>query len=172
MDRTKATLSALNRIMCLSDQHMGDAARAVGLTPVQLRLLKLAQESGGSTAKSLADQMGVSQATMTALLDRLEMRGLVTRKVSDSDRRQKRILLTDVGEHAICMAPDPMQQKFDEALQHLQDWERAMLIAAFERFADALEAVTPNPARDVAHTIKDGNLVDGAVQVGFSPKAD
>lgn len=172
VDRTKATLEALNRIMCLSDQHLDDAARAVGVTPVQLRLLKLAQDVSCSTAKFLADQMGVSQATMTALLDRLEMRGLIERRVSDADRRQKRILLTDIGHHAIRMAPDPTQQNYHDALSLLQDWERAMLLAAFERFADALEQVTTKPDVDQMFELKEGAVAHDQPPTAINPKID
>ena len=46
------------------------------------------------TPTALATQMGVSQATVTALVDKLVVRGLVTRIRSDADRRQINVAIT------------------------------------------------------------------------------
>ncbi len=45
----------------------------------------------------LADRLAVEGATMVAMIDRLVKAGLVTREPSTTDRRVKRILLTDAG---------------------------------------------------------------------------
>ena len=45
----------------------------------------------------LADRLAVEGATMVAMVDRLVRAGLVIREPSTTDRRVKRILLTDAG---------------------------------------------------------------------------
>ena len=45
----------------------------------------------------LADRLAVEGATMVAMVDRLVKAGLVVRQPSTTDRRVKRILLTDAG---------------------------------------------------------------------------
>jgi MarR family transcriptional regulator, transcriptional regulator for hemolysin len=45
----------------------------------------------------LADRLAVEGATMVAMIDRLVKSGLVIRELSTTDRRVKRILLTDAG---------------------------------------------------------------------------
>lgn len=140
MDRTNATLVALRRILRLTEFHRREVAQSVGLTSVQLRLLKLTMEGQCATAKSLAVQMHVSQATVTTLLDKLEARGLISRKISASDRRQKMILLTNKGQNALDNVHDPMQRNFAARFEQLEDWEQSMMLASVERIAALLEA--------------------------------
>src|SRR5271170_4793108 len=45
----------------------------------------------------LADRLGVEGATMVAMVDRLVKAGLVVRQASKTDRRVKRVVLTDAG---------------------------------------------------------------------------
>jgi MarR family transcriptional regulator for hemolysin len=49
----------------------------------------------------LAEMLSVSGASMVHMIDRLVKAGLVTRKPSISDRREKRIVITDAG-HRLC----------------------------------------------------------------------
>lgn len=163
MERTNATLTALRRILRATDLHGREVARSVGLTAVQLRLLKLTYESKAATAKYLASNMRVSQATITALLDKLATRGMIERRVSSIDRRQKNIIVTEAGRQALQDAPDPMQRDFAERFEQLADWEQAMLLAAAERIAELLRAddleaapllTTGEIAGEVADTVK------------------
>ncbi len=45
----------------------------------------------------LADSLGVEGATMVAMVDRLVKAGLVIRELSTTDRRVKRVVLTEAG---------------------------------------------------------------------------
>ncbi|WP_424943742.1 MarR family winged helix-turn-helix transcriptional regulator [Aliiroseovarius crassostreae] len=140
MDRTNATLTALRQILRATELHGREVASAVGLTAVQLRLLKITHDAGGATATTLAYHMRVSQATITALLDKLAAKGMIERRVSDQDRRKKTILITDAGREALENAPDPMQRDFARRFERLEDWEQAMLLAAAERLAALMNA--------------------------------
>ncbi|MEE2944352.1 MAG: MarR family transcriptional regulator [Pseudomonadota bacterium] len=162
MDRTNATLTALRRILRATELHSKDVAQSVGLTPVQLRLLKFIGECECATAKSLAVQMRVSQATVTALLDKLEARNLIDRIVYRFDRRQKMISLTPEGRIAVENAPDPIQKIFSTRFEQLADWEKSMLLAAAERIASLLDA----DDIDAAPILATGNIVD-EIEEGF-----
>ncbi len=140
MNRTNATLTALRRILRVTERHGRDVARSVGLTAVQLRLLKFADDTKDATPKALAQKMQVSQATVTALLDKLVRHGMIERLQSETDRRQKRIVVTQAGAAALINAPDPMQRDFAKRFEALQDWEQAMILAAVERISVLLDA--------------------------------
>ncbi len=62
----------------------------------QLAMLYLIQ-SGTASPAMLADQLGISRAVVTGLLDRMEERGLVRREPDPSDRRRLRIAITPAG---------------------------------------------------------------------------
>ncbi|KUF09144.1 MarR family winged helix-turn-helix transcriptional regulator [Pseudoponticoccus marisrubri] len=141
MDRTDESLIALRRILRTTELYSRDLAQAAGLTPAQLRVLQIVVAKGGrTTPKALATQMGVSQATVTALLDKLQSRGLLTRTRSQADRRQTDVTITPDGQAATDEAPDALQQRYVKAFERLEDWEQAMLVAALERVAAMLDA--------------------------------
>lgn len=139
-DRTDQSLIALRRILRATELYARDLAHAVGLTPAQLRVLQIVVERESLTPKMLARQMGVSQATVSALVDKLEQRGLVRRVPSETDRRQTHVLITPAGLDHLADAPGALQQRYVRAFARLADWEQAQLVASLERVADMLDA--------------------------------
>ncbi|WP_084863342.1 MarR family winged helix-turn-helix transcriptional regulator [Salibaculum halophilum] len=139
-DRTDESLIALRRILRATEWFARDLAHAAGLSPAQLRVLQIVAERDSATPKLLARQMGVSQATVTALVDKLVARGLVTRVPSEQDRRQTNIVATDLGRERLDDAPDALQQRYVTAFKQLKDWEQAQLVSSLERVADMLDA--------------------------------
>ena len=139
-DRTDESLIALRRILRATEWFARDLAHAAGLSPAQLRVLQIVAERDSATPKLLARQMGVSQATVTALVDKLVARGLVSRVPSEQDRRQTNIVATDLGRERLDDAPDALQQRYVTAFKQLQDWEQAQLVSSLERVADMLDA--------------------------------
>jgi DNA-binding MarR family transcriptional regulator len=140
--RTDESLIALRRILRATELYERSLAQAAGLTPAKLRVLQiLASRPGGSTnPKALATQMGVAQATVTALVDKLVEGGLVTRSRSETDRRQTNVVITEAGQAAIDEAPDALQQRFVRAFEVMTDWEQAQLVSSLERVAAMLDA--------------------------------
>jgi MarR family transcriptional regulator for hemolysin len=56
-----------------------------------------AKASRPLSQSELADRLAVEGATMVAMVDRLVKAGLVSREVSTTDRRIKRVVVTDAG---------------------------------------------------------------------------
>ena len=140
MDRIDSSLVALRRILRATEISGRDLARSAGLTAAQFRVLQVVGETGQTTAKAISTRMHVSQATVTALVDKLVLGGMVVREKSLSDRRQTNIVITDAGRKTVEDAPDPLQQLYVCRFNKLQDWEQAMLVAALERVATMLDA--------------------------------
>lgn len=61
----------------------------LGLTPGEIRALANSVRFRGSRQAVIAERMGVEPMTLSAYLDRLEARGLVSRTIDASDRRAK-----------------------------------------------------------------------------------
>lgn len=140
MDRIDVCLIALRRILRATELHSKDLAQSVGLTPVQLRVAQIMAESESTTGSIIAKRMHVSQATVTALIDKLDRAGVVARKPDPSDKRQTLLVLTDQGHALLDKAPDALQQKFAAEFEALEGWEQAMLVASLERVAAMLDA--------------------------------
>lgn len=140
MDRIDVCLIALRRILRASEMHGRELAQSAGMTPVQLRVVQIVAETGSSTGTAIAKRMHVAPATVTAIIDKLERAGHVSREQSLTDRRQTMIVLTDQGRAALARAPDALQQKFATDFDRLEDWEQAMIVATLERVASMLDS--------------------------------
>lgn len=140
--RTDDSLIALRRILRATELYERKLAHAAGLTPAKLRVLQIAvgRLGGSVTPKELAIRMGVAQGTVTALIDKLEQTGMVSRQRSETDRRQTNVVITDAGRAAVDTAPDALQQRFVRAFETMQDWEQAQLVSSLERVATMLDA--------------------------------
>jgi DNA-binding MarR family transcriptional regulator len=62
--------------------------------------IRLLWEQDGVTQKTLADELGLTQATTVAAMDVMESRGLIERRPNSLDRRKSNIFLTKEG-HAL-----------------------------------------------------------------------
>lgn len=71
----------------------------IGLTGAQWRPIVLLDIGRVNTAAQLADTIGVDTGAMTRTLNRLEAKGLITRKRSDKDKRVVQLALTEKSIH-------------------------------------------------------------------------
>lgn len=154
LDRIDESLIALRRILRATELYERDLAAAAGVTPAQLRVLQIVDEKRDPTPKVLATQMGVSQATVTVLVDKLVARGMVERRSVERDRRQTSVVLTELGDRTLDDAPDALQQRYVRAFGRLADWEQAQLVSSLERVADMLDA----KGMDAAPVLTTGEL--------------
>lgn len=155
--RSQQALSAMRQILRATENYARNLSRSTGLTASQLLLLQVLDQHGETTAGQIAAHMGITQATTTSLLHKLEARALVRRQRGDSDRRQVWLSLTAEGREKLAAAPDGLQEIFKERFENLESWEQAMLVAALERVvalldADALDAA---PVLDVGAIDRD-----------------
>lgn len=141
-NRVDHSLIALRRILRAITLYDRDLATSAGVTPAQLRVLQIVHghPNGSTTPKALSSQMGVTQATVTSLIDKLQAAGLVTRRPSEIDRRQTNIVATEEGSSVVRNVPDALQQRFVRAFDQIEDWEQAQLVASLERVASMLDA--------------------------------
>jgi DNA-binding MarR family transcriptional regulator len=101
----KTTLQVHDRCLCLATQRAArilakrfdDALRDVGLTNGQFSLLMALNQTEPPTIGSVADLLAMDRTTLTAALKPLERRGLVKIKVDETDRRGRRLTLTETG---------------------------------------------------------------------------
>ncbi|MFD2740124.1 MarR family winged helix-turn-helix transcriptional regulator [Sulfitobacter aestuarii] len=135
MDRTDKSLIALRRILRSTELYGRELAKAAGLTAVQVRVLQILTETGHATSKEICTRMGVTQATMSSVIDRLSKKAMVERRPSLSDRRAIDIIITDAGRHAVDTAPDPLQQRYVAQFEAMEEWEQAMFVSVLERVA-------------------------------------
>jgi DNA-binding MarR family transcriptional regulator len=85
----------LDQAMDLTARYLSDRA---GLTPTAAFLLNRVSREGPARLTSLAAKEGVSQPSMTQLIQRLERQGLVTRLADPDDGRVALVAITPAGQ--------------------------------------------------------------------------
>ena len=137
-ERTKLALTAMRKILRATERNSKHLLRETGLTPSQLIFMQLLEGESEQTAGYVAGRMGITQATTTALLQKLESAGMIQRRRGEKDRRQVLLSLTEAGRKVLDIAPEGAHAQFHEQFQALQEWEQSMLIASLERVAAML----------------------------------
>ncbi len=150
-DRLEPALIALRQILRATEISSRALAKQCGLTPSQLILMQIIADASAATPSVLAREISLSQATVSALIDKLEARGLVRRRRDEADKRRVYVELTDLGAGTLQDAPDSLQQRFEKGFANLANWEQAFLVAALERTAALLDAedIDAAPVLDV-----------------------
>lgn len=149
--RSQHALIVLRRILRATENRARTLSRQSGLTASQLLLLQTLEDEGECTAGRIAARLGITQATTTSLVQKLEAKGLVDRKRGDTDRRTVWLTLSESGRTKIAEAPDSLQELFSQRFEKLEDWEQMMLMASLERVASMLDAekIDASPVLDI-----------------------
>ena len=80
---------------------------AADLTTAQSAILVIVRADSSATQKSIANQMGLNESAMTAMVGRLVKNGLLEKTRSSTDRRAWRLSLTDKGTDALMEISSP-----------------------------------------------------------------
>lgn len=140
MNRIEEVLIALRRVIRATDLHSKHLAKTTGLTAPQILLLQAIRDKGQVTIGEIANEMNLSQATVTTILDRLEKRELVYRKRSTTDKRKVHAHLTPTGIETLKSAPIPLQDHFTRRFSSLKEWEQTAMISSLQRIAEMMDA--------------------------------
>lgn len=145
-------LVALRRIVRAISLHSSHIQRRYGLTGPQLLLLREVARRDGAAGGEIARALNLSHATVTGILDRLEGRGLLTRKRSTQDKRRVLVALTEEGRGLLERAPPPLQTRFVDEFRKLGDWEQTNILSSLQRVATMMLA----EQLDAAPVLMDG----------------
>jgi DNA-binding MarR family transcriptional regulator len=138
--RSQTALVALRRILRVTEFNVRKLADQSDLTASQLLVMQHLSHAKKALPSAIARAIDVKQATVTALVNKLEDAGLVTRRRDTKDRRRVWIELTDAGQSTLEKSPDLLQSRFEQGFDQLPEWEQAMIIATLERVATLLDA--------------------------------
>ena len=92
---------ALFRTTEAMDRVARKSMSAAGLGFSDFVLLEALLHVGPLTPGALAEKVGLTSGSITAALDRLELRGLVERELNPDDQRSRIVMLTDTGRAVI-----------------------------------------------------------------------
>lgn len=77
--------------------RLPEVAASVDLSPMQCQVLRLLQPRQPVPMGRLAGTLGCNASNITGIVDRLEARGLISRRPGSEDRRVRAVVLTSDG---------------------------------------------------------------------------
>ncbi len=108
------------------------------LTPPQLHALMWLGWDGALTMGELARRGGVTEKTITGVVDRMEGAGLLRRVRDEKDRRIVRTELTEAGKKAFAGMREQMRSRLGQLLQLLDRDDRRSLLGLLEKLRDRI----------------------------------
>ena len=156
MQKDEELLVALRKVIRAIDLRSKQLSKDVGLTGPQLLVMQSVGKEPGIMVRQVADNINLSPATVTSILDRLEIKALVQRIRSTEDKRRVGLFLTEQGQEILQDAPLPFQEHFINRFSKLKEWEQSQMVATMQRIASMMDAedIDASPVLEV------GNLAE------------
>lgn len=140
MEKYEELFVSIRQIIRAIDLRSKKLSKAVGITGPQLLVLQEVLATPGLTSKQVSDSINLSQATVTSILDRLEIKQLLVRKRDSIDRRKVSLYLTDQGVITLNDSPRAMEDSFIEKFENIEGWEQTLLLSSVQRIASMMNA--------------------------------
>lgn len=132
---TSAVLAASRLLVAVSLRSLAAAEERVTLP--QFRLLVLLNGHGETNLVTLADRLAVNSSTAMRMVDRLVARGLVSRRVNPSSRREVLLQLTATGQRIVDEVSARRRDEIAVIVARMPARARAGLVGAMRSFAAA-----------------------------------
>ncbi|KLO24486.1 MarR family transcriptional regulator [Marinitoga sp. 1155] len=104
-------------------KYVSEQFKDIGLTSSQWMLMGVLMKNGNMKITDLSRRLGLSNSTVSGIIDRLEKQGYVTRKRDEKDKRKVFIEITDKFKKTTQKSHIDIQKKVEEKLSKISDKE-------------------------------------------------
>jgi DNA-binding MarR family transcriptional regulator len=122
----------IEMIMRRSMRSFFQYAKGTGLSMPQIGTLLHLTKGGTIGISNISDDLGVSNAATSQMLDRLVVQGLILRSEDPNDRRVKKIVLTEKGRKTVTESLHMRQAWLEELARVLAPEEKEQISAAIK----------------------------------------
>ena len=140
-DTSAYVLSTLRQIIRAMDIHSRQLSKKYGLTGPQLIVISEIGQYGTMTIGELARRVSLSQATVTTILDRLELKELAERTRDRQDKRRVYVEITDKARTILDSHPNFLQEAFVQRFNALEEWEQTLILSSIQRISAMMNTV-------------------------------
>lgn len=109
----------------------------LAITQKQFAVLALVEANPGASQVEIAGTLGTDRATMMALVDRLDQRGWIERRVAATDRRRQALFLTGEGKAAHARALELVVAHEARLMAGIPAGERSACLSLLRRLREA-----------------------------------
>jgi DNA-binding MarR family transcriptional regulator len=138
-------------------------AKEHSLSMSQISALFHIRRKGASGVSCIGDELGITSAAASQMLERLVQQGLISRSEDQNDRRLKQILLTAKGGQTLQNLALARQKWLEELTALMSPEEKELVTAALTILLDKASQINP-PIEDFeqrvsAHKLKNSLLL-------------
>ena len=123
-----------------------DETADLNVTSVQFALLFEVSQNAGLDQRTIAARIGFDTSTIGAVIDRLEGRQLIQRKVSADDKRVRLLFVTPAGEVLLKRVIPAMLRAQERMLEPLPKRERSEFMRMLRKLVTANNEVSRAPS--------------------------
>jgi DNA-binding MarR family transcriptional regulator len=138
-EKVKQIIFLIRKLMHGAELYTKELNKKYSITSAQLNCLLAIYENGPLPPSQIARRMLVNSSTVTGVIDRLELKGLVERQRNSADRRIIYIRLTPNGKEMAKVAPPPIQQRVIDGLQRMPAYELDQIILSLAKLTKMLD---------------------------------
>lgn len=114
---TEFTIRLVSMVLRTWKSRAGERLKPLGISPSKCAVLSRLLEAGGKLPqRDLVGVVGVEKATLTRLLEAMEVEGWVIRETGTSDRRAKSVQITPAGRDLVPIAQAEFDKLFEETM--------------------------------------------------------
>ena len=138
-DRVQEVIHLMRKLMQAGERYTKELNKKFSVSAPQVACLLALRDNGPISPSQIARKIMVESSTVTGIIDRLEQKGLVTRKRVSLDRRVIPVELTEAGRRLAENAPPPIQHKIVKGLRKIDEAERTRIIEALGRLTEMID---------------------------------
>ena len=124
---------AIRRLHQISVGIFHQETEDLNVTPVQYAILQTVRDLPGCDQRTLAGRIALDTSTTAGVVDRLEARDLLLRRVSPTDRRVRLLALTPAGELLLAQTLPGMERTQERILEPLSPEQRRQFMALLQQ---------------------------------------
>lgn len=116
-----------------------DRVKVSGLTPGQPKVLDYLKEHDGASQKEIAAGCHIEAGSLTSVLNRMEEKGLIQRKMLNGNRRTFHIFLTESGQEKQKIVEQVFEEIEEQAFAGIGEKEQEQFLQLLYQISENLK---------------------------------
>lgn len=134
-------LSTLKSIMNLIHKNIEDQFRKLNITGPQGMIIGILMHHGEMKISDLSQKMGLTNSTVSGIIDRLEKQGMVKRVRSSDDRRVVYVKIADDFKKNAKEVFSDIDKKFETMMNKATDEEHEAIVKGLNTLKKLIESM-------------------------------
>jgi DNA-binding MarR family transcriptional regulator len=126
----------LSQVGIFASQRFAKRLEPLDLHPPQFRVLNMVDATEGQSQQAIGEAIGAPASRMVAIVDELEQRGLVERRLHPGDRRVRALHLTEEGRSVLARGRKVATEHERDLMRGMSQADRKQLISLLQKLVE------------------------------------